>query len=199
MAFNPTAASALVRPRSQAARRGRSKRPRCRVQQHYTCSERPAFPRLCAPRSTLLYDAIHPRLHRHLHANDQVPKVLSSRFHATTRAAAEPPPAKRARRNDPCASSDGLPQVSSAADAADAPQPATYRTFATQQAAFDFWDAQRPRTHLLRAFAVEHDASGRRSFIVATPARFWAEYRALPHAQRNHYEVRERFRGGGWL
>jgi hypothetical protein len=121
----------------------------------------------------------------------KVPKVLSSRFHATTRgsgscgAGAPEPPAKRQRRaNGPGDAADDIAECSRRALS-------VYRTFPTQQAAFDFWDAQPAHhAHLLRTFAVEWDASGRRSFIVAAPERFWAEYRALPHAQRNHYEVR---------
>jgi hypothetical protein len=122
----------------------------------------------------------------------QVPKVLASRFHATTRGGGDPSPdapaAKRARRTgpSPCGGGGGGGGGDGALR--------VYRTFATQQAAFDFWDAQAASAAAeLRCFAVEHDASGRRSFIVAAPERFWAEYAALPHAQRNHYEVR----GGG--
>jgi hypothetical protein len=138
-----------------------------------------------------------------------VPKVLSSRFHATATTRSEPP-AKRQRR---CGGGGGGADWAggagtgagsgggvggsgddSAAAAAPAPHLSIFRTFATQQAAFDFWDSQAPGTHLLRAFAVERDGGGRRTFIIAAPERFWSEYKALPHAARNHYEVWV----GGW-
>lgn len=114
----------------------------------------------------------------------QVPKVLSSRFHTTVRTSSEPP-AKRQRTSEDV---DGQASGGGGCSSTHA-QRTIYRTFCTQQQAFDFWDAQQPHTHLLRAFAVEHDSSGRRSFIITTPERFWAEYRSLPHEQRNHYEV----------
>ena len=173
----------------------------------------------------------------------QVPKVLASRFHATTRTTPEPPPAKRRRvfgagsggggggsgsgsggaTPEPAdaawgaaaglqsggfgfggADGDGGAAAGTADDAPGAAAAATaaaattagrgvhgvFRTFATQAAAFDFWDAQGPaRAARLRAFAAERDATGRRAFLITTPERFWAEYRAIPHAARSHYEI----------
>ncbi|GBF87730.1 hypothetical protein Rsub_00441 [Raphidocelis subcapitata] len=139
-------------------------------------------------------------------ASALVPKVLSSRFHATAKTARSgggggprggEPSAKRPRLSGGGGGfasggdspgrggADGAANPSAASDAA----LSIFRTFPTQQAAFDFWDSQRRAAHLLRLFAVERDSSGRRAFIVAAPQRFWAEYKALPHAQRNHYEI----------
>ena len=133
----------------------------------------------------------------------QVPKVLSSRFHATTRGSSPgEPPSKRQRRVGPSSSPSGGTGSPAGAGSGAAEQQwqaeqlkqqrgalAVLRSFPTQQAAFDFWDAQPRAAHLLRTFAVERDASGRRTFMVCAPQRFWSEYCALPHAQRNHYEV----------
>jgi hypothetical protein len=209
MILTPASAAALVRGRARGAGAGRRCRAAC-------CARRPppaAAARSCARPGRPTPDAPTPLPHDAA----QVPKVLSSRFHATatTRAPLPEPPAKRQRRgggaggggaSDGGASSGGGgggassgddgPWPGAAGGGAAAPHLSVFRTFPTQSAAFEFWDSQAPGTHLLRAFAVEHDASGRRAFIIAAPERFWAEYKALPHTARNHYEVRGRAGGG---
>jgi hypothetical protein len=56
-----------------------------------------------------------------------------------------------------------------------------WRTFSTQRAAFEYADAS-PCAHVLRTYAVEVDATGRRCFIVTSDERLWREFFTRPAA-----------------
>jgi hypothetical protein len=44
-------------------------------------------------------------------------------------------------------------------------------------------------TYACRTFAYEVSASGQRIFIVSSAELFWQHYKALPPAERHHYEI----------
>ncbi|KAK9830391.1 hypothetical protein WJX72_011482 [[Myrmecia] bisecta] len=57
-----------------------------------------------------------------------------------------------------------------------------------QEAAFQFLDDHEAAPQL-RVFSVEHDVSGRRSFIVSTMDEFWKRYSGMLPQHRHYYEI----------
>uniref|UniRef100_A0A383WFI1 DNA-directed primase/polymerase protein n=1 Tax=Tetradesmus obliquus TaxID=3088 RepID=A0A383WFI1_TETOB len=68
------------------------------------------------------------------------------------------------------------------------PLKAPFKTFKAQKEACDFLDKQ-PCAVILRTFACEVSTSGQRVFIVSSAELFWQHYKALPPAERHHYEI----------
>jgi len=64
-----------------------------------------------------------------------------------------------------------------------------WRQFPTQQAAFDFADANDPGGETLRTFSVELSSSGKRKFLVTSYTELWRRYSAMVPHHRHYYEI----------
>ncbi|KAL3137732.1 hypothetical protein ABBQ38_004998 [Trebouxia sp. C0009 RCD-2024] len=65
---------------------------------------------------------------------------------------------------------------------------APFERFSLQRQAFA-WAAQHDLAANLRTFSVEHDASGKRSFLVSSYDGFWHRYRDMLPDHRHYYEI----------